>query len=254
MCYDVSFKSSYESISDYLPDLIIDGNLSLDFQDRAHVLAQAFKLYPVVTFEGGKHFLKLFEWGVIADYMNTPEKVKKSRAWMCNARSDKIADKKSYWHRILKNRCLMPVTGVYEHRGIAGWKSKVPYHIRLKKEKMFFLPALYNYSPLVNKETGELLGTFSVVTRSANSIMKKIHNADPDDPRMPLFLPFELAKKWVQPELTDDEIAEIIDYEMPSGKLEAWPVFTIRSPKVRPDHKEKFEPYVWEGLPVLDKE
>ena len=252
MCYDVSFRSSYELITDYLPDLVIDGNLSLDFQEKDHVLAQAFKPYPVVTLEGGTHYLKLFEWGVIADYMNTPEKVKKSRAWMCNARSDKILDKKSYWYRIRKNRCLMPVTGIYEHRAITGWKTKVPYHVNLKNEKLFFLPALYNYAPLVNKETGELLGTFSVVTRQANSLMQKIHNADPDDPRMPLFLPFEKAVRWIDPGLSDEEIAALLNFEIPSGELEAWPVYTIRSPKPRPDRKEKSEPYEWEGLPALE--
>jgi len=252
MCYDVSFKSSYELITDYLPDIVIDGNLSLDFQDRSHVLAQAFKPHPVVTFEGGKHFLKLFEWGVIADYMNTPEKVKKSRPWMCNARADKILDKKAYWYRIRKNRCLMPVTGIYEHRGITGWKTKVPYHVKVKNEKMFFIPALFNYAPLVNKETGELLGTFSLVTRNANALMQKIHNANPDDPRMPLFVPFEMAKRWIKPDLSDDAIAEIMNYEMPSENLEAWPVFTIRSPKPRSDAKEKFEPYDWEDLPGLE--
>ncbi len=248
MCYDVSFKSSYELITDYLPGINIDGSIQIDFLDQSHVLAQSFKPYPIVTFEEGKYFLKLMEWGVIAPYMNTPEKVKKSRQWMCNARSDKIFDKKSFWHRIWNNRCLMPVTGIYEHRGISGWKNKVPYHICLKNEKMFFLPSLYNYAPMVNKETGELLGTFSVVTRKANSLMTKIHNANPDDPRMPLFLPFESAKKWVDPGLTDEGIEELLNFEMPEDKMESWPVFTIRSSKRRPDGKEKFELYQWEGL------
>lgn len=252
MCYDVSFKSSYEVITDYLPDIVIDGSVAMDFKAFAHVQGHAYRPHPVVTFESGNHYLKLMEWGVIADYMNTPEKLK-SRNWMLNARSDKILDKKTYWYRIRKKRCLMPVTGIYEHRGITGWKTKVPYHIQMKGEKLFFIPALYNTGPMVNKETGELQGTFAMVTRNANSLMQKIHNADPEDPRMPLFVPFELALRWLDPELSDEGIAEIIGYEMPSEKLEAYPVYTIRGAKPRPDEKEKCDPFEWENLPALEE-
>jgi hypothetical protein len=45
-----------------------------------------------------------------------------------------------------------------------------------------------------------------MVTRNANSLMKQIHNKNPDDPRMPLFVPIEMAKKWLVPDLTDEEI------------------------------------------------
>lgn len=251
MCYDVSFTTKYEVITDYLPDLIIGPDIQLEFEMKAHVQAQAFRPYPVITLDHGSYVLKLMEWGVIADYMNAPEKVLQYRRWMCNSRSDKVLDKKSYWYRIRKNRCLMPVTGIYEHREIKGWKNKVPYLIKVKNEKIFFIPALFNLGPMVNPETGELQGTFSLITRNANSLMAQIHNADPSDPRMPLFVPQEMAMKWLDPSLTDDQLAEIMDYEMPSENLESYPVWTIRGRKQRPDLKEKNEPWVWEGLPEL---
>lgn len=254
MCYDVSFSTRYESITDYLPDLIIEPSLALDFEMKAHVQAQAFNPYPVITLDDGQYVLKLFEWGVIADYMNTPEKVVQYRRWMCNARSDKVLDKKAFWYRIRKNRCLMPVTAIYEHREIKGWKNKVPYLVKMKKEKLFFIPSLYSYAPLVNKETGEMPGTFALVTRPANSLMARIHNADPSDPRMPLFVPADLAKRWLDPGLTDEQLAEILNFEMPSEMLEYYPVWTIRGKKPRPDEKPKTEPWVWEGLPELDSQ
>lgn len=70
---------------------------------------------------------------MIAEYMNTPEKRKKMRSQMCNARSEKIVDdRKSYWHRLRKTRCLIPATGIYEHREVKGFKNKIPYHVSLK--------------------------------------------------------------------------------------------------------------------------
>jgi putative SOS response-associated peptidase YedK len=235
-----------------LPGIIIDKSIPIDFANQSHVLAQAFQPHPVVVFENGNYYLKLFEWGVIADYMNTDEKIRNGRAMMCNAQSEKILDRKSYWSRIRKNRCLIPVTGIYEHREIKGWKKKVPYFVKVKNEKMFFIPGLFNYSPKPNTETGELPGTFTLLTRSANSIMKMIHNNGTNKNRMPLFLPFEMAKKWVEPELSDEGIQEIISYEMSSDNLEYWPVYTIRSSKERPDSKEKYEPWDWEKLPPIE--
>ena len=43
----------------------------------------------------------------------------------------------------------------------------------------------------------------------------------------------------------------MVDYEIPSEELEAWPVFTIRSTKPRPDGNEKNQPWDWPGLPEL---
>ncbi len=113
MCYDISFSSDIELITKYLPEIIIDPQIQIQYDTHIHVLAHAYRKYPLIIFENGDYKLKQFEWGVIADYMNTPEKVKKSRNYMCNAQSEKIIDdKKSVWRRLRKNRCLIPVTGI----------------------------------------------------------------------------------------------------------------------------------------------
>ena len=251
MCYDISFKTSIKTIQDYFPGISIDPQLSFDF-DNVHALAQAFAKQPVVIFEDATYKLKPFEWGVIADYMNTPDKIKQGRQWMCNAQSEKIiGDKKSYWHRIRKKRCLIPVTGIYEHREIKGWKNKVPYYVKMKDREMFSIPGLYHYAPMGDPETGEARGTFTLITRGANDVMKKIHNSGSNANRMPLFLPKEMEQKWLLPDLSDEEIQEILNIELPSEELQYWPVFTIRSPKPRPDAKEKMEKFEWEGLPPL---
>ena len=251
MCYDISFKSTLKTVQDFFPGLEYDPQLSLEF-DNEHVLAQAFRKNPVIIFEDAKYKLKMFEWGIIADYMNTPEKIKQGRNWMCNAQGEKIfGDKRSYWHRIRKQRCLVPVSGFFEHREIKGWKNKVPYFIQVKERALFFLAGLYHYSPIPDIETGELTGTFTIVTREANDLMQKIHNCGSNAHRMPLMLTRELEQKWLLPDLSDDEMKSIVEFEMPSAELEVHPVFTIRSPKPRPDNKAKTEVYEWENLPPL---
>lgn len=253
MCYDISFSTSIELITDYLPEIIIDPQSSFDFDAAEHVLAQAYRKYPIIIMEDGKYKLQEFEWGVIADYMNSPEKIKTGRQWMCNAQSEKILmDKKSFWHRIRRKRCLIPITGTFEHREIKGWKNKIPYMVRIKGRDLFCLPGLYHYAPVPDVETGEVRGTFTLITRAANSVMKQIHNGGNNAFRMPLFLPNrEMELKWLQPQLTDEEIAEILDYELPADNLEYWPVFSIRGTKPRPDGGRKIDPWAWADLPPL---
>jgi len=168
MCYDISYQITLESIEDYFGNMIeIDPQIEIDFTTSVHVLAQAFKKHPIVIMEDGVLKLKAFEWGIIADYMNTPEKVKKMRNSMCNARSEKIVgDRASYWNKIRHKRCLIPVNGIFEHREIKGWKTKVPYYIQLKNRPMFCLPGLYHYpNRTSNLETGRGVGTCSVLNR-----------------------------------------------------------------------------------------
>ena len=228
MCYDMSFFSNIKLISDYLS---LDEPLTVEFEPTWHRVAQAFGPWPVIMREEATYKLKLFEWGVIADYMNTPEKIKEYRTSMANARSEKIVgDKRSVWYRLRKNRCLVFTTGFFEHHD-AGLKKKIPFFIRLKDQPIFCFAGLYNYSPIADKETGEVTGTFAVITRPANPLMSKIHNAGPNGNRMPLVLPKDLAVKWLDESLDDTQMETILQYEFPASGMEAWPVNTIRTRK-----------------------
>lgn len=252
MCYDISFSTTIEMVTDYIPGLEVDPQIGLDFDMNLHILAQAFKKYPVIIYEDEKYKAKLFEWGIIPEYMNTPEKIKKGRSSMCNARSEKIMDdKKSYWHRIRKKRCLIPVTGIFEHREVKGFKNKIPYHIKLKNRKLFCIPGLYHYPNRADVETGEVTGTYTLITRAANSVMQQIHNSGDQAFRMPLFLPKELESKWLQPNLSEEEMQEILKFEMPAEELDYNPVYTLRTTKERPDGKGKLDAFEWGNLPPL---
>ncbi len=251
MCYDISLNAPIELITEQLPDLEVDPQLEIDFSTTMHVLAQSFRKYPVVYREDGQLKMRLFEWGVIASYMNTPEKIKQSRASMCNARSEKILERASAWNRMRRQRCLVPVNGFFEHREIAGWKNKVPYYIHQPGRKVSFLAGIYNYSPIPDVETGEVKGTFAIVTRPANELMKKIHNGGPNKHRMPIILNDLSLLPWLDRSLSDEQLQAILESEFPASEMHAWPVFSIRTTKQRPDGKMCFEPFEWESLPDL---
>jgi putative SOS response-associated peptidase YedK len=252
MCLDISYYSALELLDDYFPGLVHDQEINFDMDVNIHVLAMGYKKFPVIISKDGRLHRNYFEWCIIANYMDTPEKIKMQRAKMGNARSEKILDKKSFWYRIRKNRCLIPVTGIYEHRAISSWKNKVPYFVQLEGRKVFCIPGLYYFnSNIPNPETGELTGMFTLITREANSVMKQIHNDGDNKWRMPLFLPKELEMKWLDPSLSDEQIKVILDFEMPAEKLCATPVWSIRTTKPRPDGKLKNEYFAWPNLPPL---
>jgi putative SOS response-associated peptidase YedK len=254
MCLDIAFYSALQLIDDYFPNLTHDGEISFDLDMGMHFMALGHNRYPVIVAENDRYHRKYFEWGIITEYMDTPEKIKAMRKSMVNARSEKILeDKRSIWNRIRKTRCLIPVTGIYEHREIVGWKNKVPYYVHLKDRGMFCLPGLYHYNTKLpsDPETGEIRGTFTLITRAANPVMRQIHNSGDNAYRMPLFLTREMEIEWLKPDLTDADLARLLGYEMPSDQVVYEPVFSIRGRTPRPDGKPKNAPFAYTDLPPI---
>jgi putative SOS response-associated peptidase YedK len=276
MCYDLSFKTSLQSIHDIFPGLIQDDQFQIHPDKSAHIVAHSFEEHPIVmrNREDGLPHLKLMEWGCIPFYTKDEAAFMKQRIMMLNARSERIlGDTSSYWFKIRNRRCLIPVTGIFEHRKVTGITKKVPYFIYQKTTNTdssnpnsqtlstphiqpapFFLPGLYSVAELPNLQTGELekRWTFTLITRAANSLMQQIHNDGENKWRMPLFLPDDLRNQWLEPELSTESLQSILNYELPATELDCWPVYTIRSSKPRPDGLSKTDPFIWEGLPALE--
>lgn len=252
MCHDLSFSTStVEFITDILPNIVLDGQLDMDFTITSHVLSMSNRKCLTIYSKDNTPHLNAFEWGLVADFMKTPELVKKYRTQMANCRMENILDKKSAWYRIRHQKCLIAVNGIYEHRKVIGFKNKIPYHITLAKSPTMFLPGFYNYSPIPNPETGEMKGTFSLITGPANLIMSQIHNDGENKHRMPRFMEPKQSLSWLKEGLTDSDMMDFLKYEIPSEDLNAKPVYMIRTTKERPDGKEKFEEFAYENLPPL---
>jgi len=245
-----------KQLSDYFPDLLFDDQLDFEFDIIDHIQGvSVFAPHPVIYINRNdfKPHCRMMEWGCIEFYARAEPDWKK-RNGMLNIRAERILDDpKSYWHKIRNRRCLIPVTGIFEHREIVGWKKKVPYLVKPKEQDIFFLPGLYSVAELPDKETGEISKrwTYGLITRAANPLMKEIHNGGDNSGRMPLFLPLEMAKAFLAEELTAQDYREILNFEMPGENLDHHTVSTIRTPKPRVDGKAKHEAFLWEGLPQL---
>jgi putative SOS response-associated peptidase YedK len=80
------------------------------------------------------------------------------------------------------NRCLIPMSAFYEWKKENG--IKVPYRIFLKKEDLFFVPALYY--PGKDKSISA-----SLITTTPNSFIKPIHH------RMPVIFTYRNAVSFL---------------------------------------------------------
>ncbi|AYD47372.1 SOS response-associated peptidase [Arachidicoccus soli] len=253
MCYQISFNESLDAIYESLPELDPEEGLDIDLEPMVFESGFTFPKHPILVKEEKEIKVKVFHWGMIAEYMKAvtidgadKKALDNQRRKLLLTRAERvIEDHHSVWYGKRQKRVLIPATGFFEYREVAGFKNKIPYYIHLKDRPLFFLPGLYNYSHIPNKD-GELIGTFSLIIRAANSVMRQIHNSGDHPFRMPLMLTKELEQKWLQPNLSDEAIQSILDFEMPSNELDYWPVKSLY--RADPFDKELIKPFVYEGL------
>lgn len=227
MCFDMSLFSPLQKIQQFVPVQLSN----FIFHPTYHQTAPTFCNWPIVTHQAASYSIELMEWGLVADFMNTPELMRKYRISMANARSEKILDDpRSVWHQIRQQRCLIFCDGFFEHQE-TGAKKKTPYYIHSKKTTLFAIAGLFHTGPLKDENTGQVKGSFTLITRPANPLMAKIHNGGPNKERMPLILQQEQALEWLEPSLEQSAFRKILEFEYQETNMEAWPVKTIRTQK-----------------------
>jgi putative SOS response-associated peptidase YedK len=180
------------------------------------------------------------QWGFLPDYLQTKEQVKRFRSGYkdetgkyhkpystLNAISEELLSK-MFKDAALHRRCLIPSHGFYEwmHVKVIGKSGKLlkteqtfPYLIRMRNEDEFYMAGIWN--PFFDTETKMTTNTFAIVTTSANTLMKQIHNSKE---RMPTILPGNLAEAWLYHDLSDQEIVDIANYQCASAEMIATPL------------------------------
>ncbi|MGQ8337330.1 SOS response-associated peptidase [Sunxiuqinia sp. A32] len=143
----------------------------------------------------------LARWGFVPE--NTKDETKQMAIWnkTLNARGEDMFETWSYKQSAHDKRCLICVDGFYEHYHYKG--KTFPYYIHNSNNEPMTLGGIW--SEWENKETGEKLKTFSIVTTKGNDLMARIHNNPKlDGPRMPLILPEEAINDWLSVEVKSE--------------------------------------------------
>ncbi|MEP6617107.1 MAG: SOS response-associated peptidase [Ginsengibacter sp.] len=215
--YDLQQIYSYYELADNLP---------LEFEPLYHEVAGTDCKWPMLIMQDGKKQIHNGLWGMMPWYAKTKKDADSYLNKLVNARQETIFESNTFKYSILKKRCIIPSTGFFEHHHEIGGKRKMPYFITGKNSGILSLAGLYNN--WVDKETGEMFTTFSIITTAANDMMAKIHNGGPNSERMPLMLKKEMTDEWIDPKTPIDEIKKLLNYRIGANELQALPVAGVR--------------------------
>lgn len=170
---EIRFKAIFENPGEYIP-AIYNG-----FQHPQT---------PVITNkEPGK--IQLYQWGLVP-FWAKDDSIKKNTL---NAKIETLHEKPSF-RNVVNNRCLVLADGFYEWQWLdEKGKQKQKYELSLPGNELFAFAGLW--SEWLDKSTGELVYTYSILTTAANALMSSIHNSKK---RMPLILSAGEEKNWLK--------------------------------------------------------
>ncbi len=149
-------------------------------------------------------FIEILTWGLIPFWVKNLDDAKTIRTKTINARAESLVEKPSFRHTIKQQRCLVLTDGFYEWQHIG--KEKIPHFIQLRED--IAMPMAGLYDSWTNKETGEILKTFTIVTTAANPLMEKIHNTKK---RMPVILQGDAEKAWIDSALDSEQALKYLN-------------------------------------------
>lgn len=172
---------------------------------------------PVIS-DQNPHELSLYRWGLIPNWAKNEKFAYKT----INARSETILEKASFKVPIRQKRCLVLANCYFEWQQMAD-KSKQPYLIYCKNQRLFAMAGIWD--SWIDKNTGEELRTFSIITTAGNEDTKHLHE------RMPVILPIEKQKTYISKSTNINEIQTLLKpYDL--GEMKFMPVSDlINSPK-----------------------
>jgi len=196
---------------------------------------QRFNIAPTqpvaVVPNDGRDTVEFFKWGLVPHWAKDPA----IGSRMINARAETVAEKPSFRTAFRKRRCLILSSGWFEWgQPETSGGRKVPYYIRLKTERPFAFAGLWEtWRP--EEPDAEPLRTCTIITCEPNSLIGRFHH------RMPVILPPEAHKLWIEPAEKDPQELLPLLTPYPTEEMEAYPVSTLVN-NPRHDSPEIIEP------------
>ena len=197
MCYHTTVKTTAVQLrAAFKNKPFIDEDLLPTYY---HANGFARPLMPVVL----KDDIRLLKWGLVPVWVKDEVQAKKMAASTLNARDETIFKLPSFRGSIIKNRCIIPVTGFFEPH--THEKKKYPFLILPKDQPFLNLAGIYSHWK--NPATNEWLSSFSIITTVPNRPLKAIHN---EKDRMAVILDDRNTDVWLDSDLPTDGITALM--------------------------------------------
>lgn len=158
---------------------------------------------PVVLREQERIELRHLRWGLIPFWARDA----RIGSRMINARAETLIEKPAFRNAFKRHRCLIPANGYYEWTGPKG--DRQPYFITTITDEPFGFAGLWE--TWTDKDSGTSIRSCAIITSEAEPEIEHIHG------RMPVILPPDLYREWLDPGLRDlNELVGILE----AGKVE----------------------------------
>jgi putative SOS response-associated peptidase YedK len=182
---------------------------------------------PVVRLrEAGGRRLDLLRWGLVPAWAKDPS----IGSRLINARIETLTEKPAFREAFERRRCLVVADGFYEWQ--RQGKTKQPFHVRSASGDLLVMAGIWDRWMTPD---GEIIETFSIITKPAEGLIAKIHD------RMPAIVDREHFADWLDPERAPEPLRALL--AAPSPALETIPVSTLVN-KPGNDGPECLEPVV----------
>jgi putative SOS response-associated peptidase YedK len=138
----------------------------------------------------GERMVSELRWGLIPAWAKDAAIGSK----LINARAETLSEKPSFKNAFRSRRCIIPASGFYEWAK-KGAHAKQPFYFYLKEKPVFGFAGLWE--EWLDKESGELVETCTIITTEANEVLEPVHD------RMPVILKAENYDQWLDEKLKD---------------------------------------------------
>jgi putative SOS response-associated peptidase YedK len=172
---------------------------------------------PVLRVVAGERQFDQMHWQLVP----ATEPTFSTKLSTINARSESVFESRLYRDIVIRQRCIVPLSGFYEWKRTGDRKR--PFKIHLRDEPIMSVAGIWNtWRP----GSPEQRHSFSLLTTAANEFMREIHD------RMPVILDRSNEDTWLDPEVHEREKLKKLLKPCPSSWLSAIEVSSlVNSPK-----------------------
>ena len=157
----------------------------------------------------GRRVIARLSWGLVPPWAKDAG----IGSRMINARAETLHDKPAYRAAFRARRCLVPASGWFEWQGARG--TKQPWYITSADGSPLSFAALWERWD----RSGDLLETFTIITKEACDSLADIHH------RQPAIIRPDHFDDWLDPSLPSGQLLDVVRKPC-TGPFEKRPVST----------------------------
>jgi putative SOS response-associated peptidase YedK len=149
----------------------------------------------VLRLVDGERQLEEMRWQLVPNF----EPAFTTKLSTINAKSETVFDSRLFGDLVVRQRCIVPLSGFFEWK--TDGQQKSPFKIHLQNDTVMSVAGIWEtWRP----GTRHQRRSFSIMTTAANQFMREIHD------RMPVILDNEGTADWLNPEIHERKDLEEI--------------------------------------------